>query len=65
MMKVIKPPEAVEILKKAGYRDMNVKKLQACLRQRLFPFGRAIKLDKWVYDIDLRILMQWIEERRM
>lgn len=64
-MRVIKPPEAVAILKQSGYKDINERKLQAGLRQRLFPFGRAIKLDKWVYDIDLHILMQWIEERRM
>lgn len=64
MMKVIKPEQAVVILKANGYESANADKIKMGLRQGRFPFGEAIQMSKnTVYDIFENLLMKWIAER--
>lgn len=62
MIRTIKPKEAVEILREHGL-TISEPKLDAGLRQGVFPFGEAIKLDKYVYTIYPTLLYKWIAER--
>lgn len=64
MIKVIKPEEAAEILKKHGYKSATPVKIRQGLIQGVFPFGNAIQMSSnVVYDIYYELLMKWIKER--
>ena len=62
MLRVISSVEAVERLKAAGF-NTNVNRLTAGLRQGVYPFGCAIKLNEYVYEIYSTLLDKWIAER--
>lgn len=62
MFKVISSAEAVERLKAAGF-NTNVNRLNAGLRQGVYPFGCAIKLNEYMYEIYSTLLDKWIAER--
>lgn len=62
MLKVISSKEAVERLNAAGFKT-NVSRLNAGLRQGVYPFGCAIKLNDYVYEIYSTLLDKWIAER--
>ena len=62
MLRVISSVEAVERLKAAGF-NTNVKRLNAGLRQGVYAFGCAIKLNEYVYEIYSTLLDKWIAER--
>ena len=62
MLRVISSAEAVERLKAAGF-NTNVHRLHAGLRQGVYPFGCAIKLNEYVYEIYSTLLDKWIAER--
>lgn len=52
----------MERLKAAGF-NTNVNRLNAGLRQGVYPFGCAIKLNEYVYEIYSTLLDKWIAER--
>lgn len=61
-IRVINTKRACEILEEHGMKtDQN--KLGLGLQQQVYPFGVAIKMGRWVYEIYEHLLMQWIEER--
>lgn len=62
MMKVISVKQAVNKLAEHGFRITPVH-LGAGLQQGVYPFGVAIKLHEWVYEIYDTLLDKWIEER--
>lgn len=62
MLKVISSKEAVARLRAAGF-DTNINRLNAGLRQGVYPFGCAIKLSEYVYEIYSTLLDKWIAER--
>ena len=62
MLRVISSVEAVERLKAAGF-NTNVNRLNAGLRQGVYTFGCAIKLNEYVYEIYSTLLDKWIAER--
>ena len=41
----------------------NVQRLQAGLKQGVYPFGHAIQLKEYVFEIFDELLDQWIAER--
>ena len=43
--------------------NTNVNRLNAGLRQGVYPFGCAIKLNEYVYEIYSTLLDKWIAER--
>ena len=61
-MKVISVQQACTILKEHGC-NVTPACLRAGLQQRVYPFGDAIKMQEWVYDIYDVLLMKWIRER--
>ncbi len=62
MMKVISINEACRILKEHGF-SVSPAHLGAGLQQKVYPFGVAIKMTQWVYEIYDVLLMKWIRER--
>ena len=63
MIKVLKVKDACKILKAHGM-DTNVVRIEMALRQKVYPWGVAIQMEKsWVYEIYSTLLMQWIAER--
>ena len=62
MMKLISSKEAVAKLEAAGMHT-NVQRLQAGLKQGVYPFGHAIQLKEYVFEIFDELLDQWIAER--
>lgn len=62
MVKLISSKEAVDRLERAGMHT-NVNRLQAGIRNGLYPFGIAIKLKEYVYEIYDKKLEEWISER--
>lgn len=61
-MKVISVNTACKILREHGF-SVSPAHLGAGLRQRVYPFGVAIKMSDWVYEVYETSLMKWIEER--
>ncbi len=62
MMKLISSKEAVAKLEAAGMHT-NVSRLQAGLKQGVYPFGHAILLKEYVFEIFDELLDKWIKER--
>ena len=62
MMKVITIQQACKILKEYGF-SVSPAHLGAGLQQKVYPFGVAIKMTEWVYEIYDTLLMKWIAER--
>lgn len=62
MLKVLSTKEAVERLREAGF-ETNINRLNAGLRQGVYPFGCAIKMKEYVYEVYSTLLDQWIKER--
>lgn len=61
-MKVISINEACRILAEHGFK-VSPAHLGAGLQQKVYPFGVAIKMTQWVYEIYDVLLMKWIRER--
>lgn len=62
MLKVISPQAAVDRLEEAGFHT-NKNRIEAGLRQGVYPFGAAIKLKEYVYEVYSSLLEKWIAER--
>ncbi|MBR1862893.1 MAG: hypothetical protein IJ806_02230 [Ruminococcus sp.] len=62
MMKVITVNQACRILAEHGHK-VTPTHLGAGLQQGVYPFGVAIKMTHWVYEIYDVLLMKWIAER--
>ena len=62
MMKVITIQQACKVLKEHGF-SVSPAHLRAGLQQRVYPFGVAIKMTEWVYEIYSTLLDKWIAER--
>lgn len=62
MFKMISTQEASKILKANGF-DITKEKLQAGLRQRVYPFGDAVEFSEWSYAVYTVLLYRWIAER--
>lgn len=62
MMKILTVQQACKILKEHGF-SVSPAHLGAGLQQRVYPFGVAIKMTEWVYEIYDTLLMKWIAER--
>lgn len=62
-IKVISMQKACEILNEHGMKT-DPQKLGLGLQQKVYPFGVAIKgTGRWMYEIYLNLLIQWIAER--
>ncbi len=61
-IKVISTAKACEILAEHGMKTTQ-NKLGLGLQQRVYPFGVAIKMTEWVYEIYENLLLDWIRER--
>lgn len=61
-IRVINTRRACEILAEHGMKT-DPMKLGLGLQQRVYPFGVAIQMKNWVYEIYENLLMKWIEER--
>lgn len=61
-IRVIGTDEAVKILAEHGMTTTRGK-LGLGLQQGVYPFGVAIKMSEWCYEIYYNMLMKWIEER--
>lgn len=61
-MKVITVQSACKILGEHGF-SVSPAHLGAGLRQRVYPFGVAIKMKDWTYEIYEASLLRWIKER--
>lgn len=62
MIRVIGTKEACRILAEHGMSTTPAK-LGLGLQQRVYPFGVAIQMSEWCYEIYENLLMQWIKER--
>lgn len=62
MLNVISTRAAAERLEQAGFHT-NQRRIEAGLRQGVYPFGVAIKLKEYVYEIYSTLLEKWIAER--
>lgn len=62
MSKMISTRTASKILKANGF-DISENKLNAGLRQRVYPFGDAVELTEWSYAVYSVLLERWIAER--
>lgn len=62
MLKVISTQATVERLEEVGFRT-NKTRIEAGLRQGVYPFGVAIKLKEHVYEVYSSLLEKWIAER--
>lgn len=62
MSKMISTRVASKILKANGF-DISENKLNAGLRQRVYPFGDAVELTEWSYAVYAVLLERWIAER--
>lgn len=61
-IKILSVKQACERLREAGLNTTPVK-LGLGLQQKVYPFGVAIKMSEWVYEIYGHQLEQWIKER--
>lgn len=61
-IRVIGTREAAKILADHGM-STTPNKIGLGLQQKVYPFGVAIKMSEWVYEIYENLLMQWIKER--
>ena len=61
-IKVISVTEAARIMTEHGY-PMNPQKLRVGLQQKAFPFGVAINMKQWEYDIFEWQLLKYLDER--
>ena len=59
---VISTKRACEILAEHGVKT-DPQKLGLGLQQKVYPFGVAIQMGRWVYEIYEHLLYKWIEER--
>lgn len=59
---VISVTEAARIMTDHGY-PMNPQKLRLGLQQGAYPFGVAINMKQWDYDIFEWQLLQYLDER--
>jgi hypothetical protein len=64
LIRVLKPKEAVQVLRAHGMTITEVK-LDMGLQQGVFPFGDAVKMPggEWSYAIYSALLDHWIAER--
>lgn len=62
VLEILTLNEACEILKSNGMKAYP-EKIGAGLQQGVFPFGTAIKLKEWTYEIYKPLLDAWIRER--
>lgn len=62
MMKILTIQQACKVLKEHGF-SVSPAHLGAGLQQGVYPFGVAIKMSEWVYEIYSTLLMKWIAER--
>lgn len=62
MIRVIGTKEACRILAEHGMTT-TPQKIGLGLQQRVYPFGVAIKMQEWVYEIYETLLREWIRER--
>ena len=61
-IRVIGTKEACKILSEHGMSTTPLK-LGLGLQQRVYPFGVAIKMQEWCYEIYENLLLMWIKER--
>lgn len=62
LIHVISVNEAARIMTEHGY-PMTPQKLRLGLQQKAFPFGVAINMKQWDYDIFEWQLLQYLDER--
>lgn len=62
MLKVISTQAAVDRLEEVGFHT-NRTRIEAGLKQGVYPFGSAIKLKEYVYEVYSTLLEKWIAER--
>jgi len=61
-MDILSLNQTCEILKAHGMKAYP-EKIGAGLQQGVYPFGVAIKMKEWTYDIYKPLLEKWIKER--
>lgn len=61
MIRVISLKEACRILNEHGF-SISPAHLGVGLQQKVYPFGVAIKMTEWVYEIYDVLLQKWIDE---
>lgn len=62
MIKILTISQACRILKEHGF-EVSPNHLGVGLQQGVYPFGVAIKMTEWVYEIYDVLLHKWIDER--
>lgn len=62
LMKILTVNEACRILTEHGFW-VSPAHLWADLQQGVYPFGVAIQMKQWVYEIYDTLLYKWIDER--
>ncbi len=61
-IRILTVKQACDRLQKAGLKTTPLK-LGIGLQQKVYPFGVAIKMSEWCYEIYSKLLEDWIAER--
>ena len=62
MIKILSVAETCRILNEHGM-SITPERLRAGLQQGVYPFGVAIKLKEYCYEIYSNLLYKWVQER--